>query len=56
MSTTTQAAALVSRSQLGQFIGTVFRHADDGTFVSLRTFDQHDRSRPPLAIKGHSGR
>jgi hypothetical protein len=52
MSTTTQAAALVSRSQLDQFIGAVFRHADDGTFVSLRTFDQHDRSRPPLAIKG----
>jgi hypothetical protein len=48
------------RAQLEAFFGTLFRYADDGTYISLRTFDQLDRSKPPVIIEavkinGHAG-
>lgn len=37
--------------QIGAFVGAIFKHAEPGTFVSLRAFDQTDRTRPPLKIQ-----
>jgi hypothetical protein len=39
------------REQLGQFVGAMFRHADEGTFASLRTFT-HNAADPPVDITG----
>jgi hypothetical protein len=38
------------RNEIGGFVRTLFRHADEGSFVSLRSF-LHDRSKPPLEIR-----
>lgn len=35
-----------------QFVSTLFRYADEDTFISLRAFDQHDRGQPPVYIDG----
>jgi hypothetical protein len=40
------------RNQLARFARTIFMHAEIGSYVSLRVFDQHDRGKPPLAIEG----
>jgi hypothetical protein len=37
--------------EMGVFVGALFPYADDGTFVSLRAFDQHDRGKPPVIIE-----
>lgn len=34
------------------FLDALFRHADPGTFLSLRAFDQAERNRPPVLIEG----
>jgi putative DNA primase/helicase len=34
------------------FLDALFRYAEPGTYVSLRAFDQRDRSREPLHIEG----
>lgn len=39
------------RDQLDRFIAALFRYADQGTFASLRAFDQTDRSVPPALIR-----
>jgi hypothetical protein len=41
------AAALVDRCELQRFFEVLFRDASDDSFVSLRIFDQHDRSKLP---------
>jgi hypothetical protein len=41
------------REELTKFIGTLFRYAASGTFVSLRSFDQFDSKAPPFEITGH---
>lgn len=41
-----------SRDDISRFVSTLFRYADEGSFISLRAFDQHDRGRPALFIKG----
>jgi hypothetical protein len=46
------AAALVDPADLQRFFGALFRYADAVSYVSLRTFHQHDRGKPPLSIKG----
>jgi Protein of unknown function (DUF3987)/Primase C terminal 2 (PriCT-2) len=39
--------------QLQTFLSTLFRYADEGTYVSLRGFDQLDRGKPPILIQAH---
>lgn len=39
------------RTELARFIGALFQYADEGTFVSLRAFDQERRDVPPTLIK-----
>jgi hypothetical protein len=46
------AAALVDRGDLQRFFEALFRYAAVDSYVSLRTFHQHDRGKPPLSIKG----
>jgi RecA-family ATPase len=46
------------RAELARFIGALFPYADEGTFVSLRAFDQEDRGQPaslvtPVRINGN---
>jgi hypothetical protein len=41
------AAVLVDRCELQRFFEVLFRDASDDSFVSLRVFDQYDRSKPP---------
>jgi hypothetical protein len=36
---------------IGQFVEALFRYADEGTFVSLRAFDQHGRGTSPPYIR-----
>ncbi len=36
---------------IGVFVNALFRYADDGSFVSLRAFDQHDDGKPPVLIR-----
>lgn len=35
-----------------QFVASLFRYADPETFISLRTFDQHERGGAAVAIEG----
>jgi hypothetical protein len=39
------------RTELASFISSMFRYADEGTFISLRTFDQGRRDVPPVGIR-----
>jgi Family of unknown function (DUF5906)/Primase C terminal 2 (PriCT-2) len=39
---------------IATFVHAVFPYADDGTFVSLRAFDQFDRGKPPPYIRSVS--
>ena len=36
----------VDSDQIERFVSALFRYADEGTFVSLRAFDQFDANRP----------
>jgi hypothetical protein len=45
------AGELVNRDDLQRFVEALFRYADQGSYLSLRVFP-HDRSKPPLLIKG----
>lgn len=38
------------RGRLGQFVNALFLHADEGGFVSLRSFE-HERGKPPVEIR-----
>lgn len=40
------------RAEIASFIGALFRHADEGTYISLRGFDQTRRDVPPFLIEG----
>lgn len=40
------------REQIAAFISAIFVHADEGTFISLRGFDQVRRDVPPFLIEG----
>jgi hypothetical protein len=40
------------REQIAQFVDLLFRYADEGTFVSLRIFDQFDPGSPALHVVG----
>ncbi|MGH7103975.1 MAG: hypothetical protein ACREFJ_16440, partial [Acetobacteraceae bacterium] len=35
---------------IGAFVDALFRYADDGSYVSIRAFDQHQDGRPPVLI------
>ena len=39
------------RAEIGLFVNAMFVHADEGTFVSLRTFS-HNAGDPPVDIRG----
>ncbi len=41
----------VDRAQIEQFVNALFPYAESGTFASLRSFDQFDRTVPPIAIE-----
>lgn len=34
------------------FVSSLFRYADEDSFISLRAFDQTERGRPPILIEG----
>jgi len=36
---------------IGSFVNALFRYAEDGSFVSLRAFDQRDDGKPPVLIR-----
>jgi P4 family phage/plasmid primase-like protien len=38
------------RDELARFVGALFRHADEGGFVSLRTFE-HEPGVPPVEVR-----
>ena len=40
------------RHEIEQFYNLLFCYADDDTFMSLRIFDQFDRTKPALHIEG----
>jgi len=40
-----------SERAIRDFIALLFRYADDGSYVSLRAFDQFDRSKPPVMVR-----
>lgn len=40
------------RDQIAQFVTALYRHADEGTFISLRAFDQTRRDVPPFLVEG----
>lgn len=40
------------KDQLAQFLSLLFRHSDEGTYVSLRAFDQFDRGQSAVFIEG----
>jgi hypothetical protein len=42
---------LVDTAAIRFFVDSLFRYADDGTFVTLRAFDQLDGTKPPFAIR-----
>lgn len=46
MSTHTQQTLQADHDQIERFVSALFRYADEGTFVSLRAFDQIDAKRP----------
>ena len=39
------------RAQIANFVGALFTYADEGTFVSLRAFDQFDSTKGPVLIE-----
>ena len=39
-------------AEIGRFVSALFAYADEGSFISLRAFDQVDRGKPPLLIEG----
>ena len=39
------------RGEIARFVNAMFRHADEGTFASLRTFT-HNAGDPPFDITG----
>jgi hypothetical protein len=41
----------IDQSQIARFVGSLFRYADDGTYASLRAFDQKRRDVPPVLIE-----
>ena len=43
-----QAGLRPDREQLAQFIGAMFRHADEGGFISLRCFHEMERKAAPI--------
>ena len=43
-----QAGLHPDRKQLAQFIHALFRHADEGGFISLRCFHEMDRGAAPI--------
>jgi hypothetical protein len=46
------AVELVNSGELQQFFAVLFCHADPESFVSLRAFYEHDRSKPAFLIQG----
>lgn len=38
--------------EIRAFLSAIFRHADQGTYISLRAFDQNARDVPPVHIEG----
>jgi hypothetical protein len=38
------------RAEIARFVTTIFPHADEGSYVNLRTFE-HERDRPPVEIR-----
>ena len=50
----TQGAGVLtpSRSDIERFVSYLFRYGDQGSFISLRAFDQKDRGKPPVLIEG----
>jgi hypothetical protein len=42
---------LADRAEIDAFTSGIFLYADEGTFVSLRIFDQYDRTVPPILIR-----
>jgi hypothetical protein len=45
------AALAADHQQIAEFVEALFAHADDGTFVSLRTFEEED-GKPPVENRG----
>ena len=43
-------ALAADRDEIGRFYTALFRHADTGGYVSLRTFE-HDDGKPPVEIR-----
>src|SRR5262245_19404642 len=39
------------RGEIARFVNAMFMHADDGTYVSLRTFT-HNAGDPPVDVRG----
>ena len=52
MSDPGNAALEADRHEIEQFYNLLFRYADNDTFLSLRIFDQFDRTKPALHIEG----
>lgn len=44
-------ALQVNSQDIADFYAALFVYADEGTFVSLRAFDQNDRGQPPVLIE-----
>ena len=42
----------VASNLIERVLDDLFRYADQGTFLSLRVFDQFDRTKPPIMIRG----
>lgn len=45
-------ALTADREQIAAFVQALFVHADEGTYISLRGFDQTRRDIPPFLIEG----
>lgn len=39
-------------AQIAQFVDVLFRYATEGTYISLRAFDDREKGKPPFAIDG----
>jgi hypothetical protein len=39
-------------AQIGIFVNALFKYAEPGTYISLRTFDQTTRGQPPQHVQG----
>jgi hypothetical protein len=42
---------LVARAEIAKFVTTLFLHADENTYISVRAFDQTDRAKPPFLMQ-----